>query len=101
MRLTLAWQLQTPAGLQKVLDLVKRTDDVDLWGSLPCTVWCTWQHINLKKFGKGFAQTLAHRRAEARQLIVHFCLVARAVHAKQGDVTVEWPRNCLGGKIKH
>ena len=47
---------------------------------------------------KGFSQKLAHRRAEARQLIVHFCVVARAVHAKQGDVTVEWPRNCLGWK---
>ena len=46
-----AFDLTKPAIINQVIDFVKDHPGISLWGSLPCTVWCSWQHMNVYKLG--------------------------------------------------
>ena len=72
----------------------------DLWGSLPCTQWSSWQHINKSKGSRGrrqaFAKKLADDRAFSLELVKRYLVLALIVQRNGGICAFEWPTNCTG-----
>ena len=73
---------------------------IHLLGSLPCTAWTAWQHLNLHKGGPEFAELLRKAREQSLVLVKHFVRLARVAASSGGSVTFEWPRSCSGWKQK-
>ena len=105
--------LSTKEGLNKVLRLLEGyapTTVFHLFGSCPCTSWCTWQFINAKKSVK-FAQSLHASRRISLRMVANFCELAQFVlHSFPGSsascpdlpsessASFEWPRSSVGWK---
>ena len=84
--------------LLEVLD----SDDlngVDLWGSLPCNPWSSWQRLNLRRLAPEFRRKLMAQRLESRKLLNFFFKLSEIVLARGGRVHFEWPTGCSGRKI--
>ena len=62
---------------------------VDLWGSLPCDPWSSWQRLNLQRLGPEFRRKLMQRRRESKQLLKFFFEIAQLVIAGNGRVHFE------------
>ena len=71
-------------------------DSFHLWGSLPCTPWCSWQHVNRHVLGEEFDQDLQTRREESKILVENFSSLADVGVESGGSATFEWPRFCSG-----
>ena len=67
-----------------------------LMGSLPCTPWCSWQHLNRHVLGKEFDEDLQTRREESKMLVENFSFLADVAIESGGSATFEWPRYCSG-----
>ena len=94
-RLTIQDDLTTQQGLERALEAVEGAADdeyVHLWGALPCTGGSPWQNLN-KRYPSARAKIQMHL-ATFQKLIKNFKKVARAVIARGGDVSFEWPTGC-------
>ena len=79
-----AFDLTKPAIINQVIGYVKDHPGISLWGSLPCTVWCSWQHMNVYKLGDPYRKKLMARRAASMRLFANFVKVAREVRRGGG-----------------
>lgn len=67
-----------------------------LWGSLPCTPWCSWQHLDRYVLGEEYDEDLQTRREESRMLVGNFSSLTDVAIESGGSATFEWPRYCTG-----
>ena len=51
---------------------VKQTPGVDLWGSIPCAAWSTWQHMSFHVQGAEYVETLRKARLLSRKFLWNF-----------------------------
>ena len=84
-----AFDLTKPAIINQEIDFVKDHPGISLWGSLPCIVWCSWQHMNVYKLGDPYRKQLMARRAASMRLFANFVKVAREVRRGGGDVSCQ------------
>ena len=84
------FDLSKPAVILQLLDFVKDHPGISLWGSLPCTAWCSWQHMSVYKHGEAYEKKLRGRRAASMRLFSDFVRVATEVRKGGGDVSFEW-----------
>ena len=88
--------MTTVKGLKKALAIVKSADKdtyISLHGSLPCTGGTPWWYIMIiKSFGA--ARLQAAHRASMEKMLANFNIIARAVLARKGVVSFEWPDGC-------
>ena len=64
----------------------------DLWSSIPCGPWSTWQYVNLSQH----AAKLCDARRQSQVMFAAFIRVSREVRKGGGRIAYEWPRHCLG-----
>ena len=69
---------------------------IHLRGSLPCTAWCSWQHLNRRVLDAGFQDDLVNRRQESKLLVSNFSSLTDVALESGGSSTFEWPRWCSG-----
>ena len=69
---------------------------IHLRGSLPCTAWCSWQHLNRRVLDAGFQDDLVNRRQESKLLVSNFSSLTDVVLESGASSTFEWPRWCSG-----
>ena len=84
-------KIEVQSQLLEVLD----SDDmnaVDLWGSIPCNPWSSWQRLNLKRLGPEFRRRLMAQRLESKTLLQFFFQLAEIVLRRGGRVHFEWVR---------
>ena len=99
-RLTESDDVFSEKGFDKAKKAILETNTVcDLFGSLPCTPWTAWQHLNLHRLGKKFRTKLLERRKESLAMLERFAELARIVVAKGGTVSFEWPKACTGWRL--
>ena len=71
-------------------------DVIHVWGSLPCTPWSSWQHLNLHVKDGEFAEDLEQRREEFKVLVSNFHSLSEIAIDSGGSSSFEWPRWCSG-----
>ena len=49
---------------------------VDLWGSIPCNPWSSWQRLNWRRLGPEFRRRLMAQRLESKKLLRFFFQLA-------------------------
>ena len=86
---------------QSTLDLESRADvgqvasqiipGIDVWISIECTRFSSWQAMNIHRHGPKYAKKLADHQAGTRRMISHALRIADRVIALQGRVSIEWP----------
>ena len=95
-RITIKHDFTTEASLKKSIEAAKRAAEegyyLALWGSLPCTAGCPWQHLN--KRHRTARKKIAQHMVIFRKLITNFHVLAATVHELGGDVHFEWPKGC-------
>ena len=70
------FDLSRPDVISHILNVVKTHPGISLWGSLPCTVWCSWQYMSMHKHGEPCRRKLMARRKESMKLLtneLHHC----------------------------
>ena len=93
LRLTIADDLRTDAGLQCALNMVNSCNKpILLWGSLPCIAGCPWHRINRRH--KNGRRKIRKHMGDFRKLMKNFRIVAENVSNKGGKVAMEWPTGC-------
>ena len=92
--------LSNPFDLHQVVlwaqERIELGEAFHLWGSLPCTPWCSWQHLNEKILDEEFNEDLQNRREESRELVSNFSGLADLAIESGGSASFEWPRFCTG-----
>jgi hypothetical protein len=91
-----SFDLTQPAVIDQLICFIREHPGISIWGSLPCTTWCSWQHMNVHKHGAPYLQKLQARRRASLRLFASFRRVAEVVRENGGDVTFEWPKDSLG-----
>ena len=84
--------------MTRLIEIVDQNFGCDLWGSIPCGPWSTWQYVNLSQYGPEFAVELNEARRTSMVMFAAFLRVAKRVRFKGGRIAFEWPRHCLGWK---
>ena len=84
--------------MTRLIEIVDQNPGCDLWGSIPCGPWSTWQYVNLSQYGPEFAVELNEARRTSMVMFAAFLRVAKRVRFKGGRIAFEWPRHCLGWK---
>jgi hypothetical protein len=96
-RLTEAVDMTTPQGLLMALEAIEPYVDkvpIYLWGSLPCTLGSTFQHINKLKSDKWGARK-SFPWDQFTTLFDSFMKLAYVVYYSfGGDIIFEWPTGC-------
>ena len=84
--------------MTRLIEIVDQNPGCDLWGSIPCGPWSTWQYVNLSQYGPEFAVELNEARRTSMVMFAAFLRIAKRVRLKGGRIAFEWPRHCLGWK---
>ena len=98
------YDLTTKKGIEDAANLVNSFPAnaiVHLFGSVPCTPWCSWHYINEAKHPH-LKPILAIARRRSLVMINNFCLLAKLVLARGAQCTVsfEWPKSASGWRHK-
>ena len=93
-RLTIADDLTTQAGLDKALAAVSGEIPTLLFGAIPCTGGSPYQYLNWMLGPETQAKIRSHW-AVFRVLWRNFVLVADRCRANGGRIAIEWPRACM------
>ena len=80
----------------RLIEIVRKNPKCDLWSSIPCGPWSTWQYVNLSQYGPEFAAELNDARRQSQIMFAAFIRVSREVRKGGGRIAYEWPRHCLG-----
>ena len=97
-RYTAADDLSNPSTVQGALREIRSRKGTHLHGSIPCTPWTAWQRINLKKAKPETQERIMKDRQTSLEYVRTFGRLGRAVIARGGFVSFEWPRHCEGWK---
>ncbi len=85
-RITKRENLLSDKGFADAIQFANDHPDTDWWGSLPCTPWSEWQHLNLKKGLKtrrrALALKMAKDRANSLELVRRYLVIALIVQRK-------------------
>ena len=81
---------------QRLLNYVKDRPGTSIHGSIPCTLWSSWQDRNIHALGEEFKRKLEEQRKESRVLLSKFLSIADRILTLGGHVSFEWPRWCAG-----
>ena len=84
--------------VRRLIEIIEDNPGCDLWASIPCGPWSTWQYVNLSIHGAEFASHLNDLRRNSQVMFAAFLRASRAVRRGGGRVAFEWPRHCLGWK---
>ena len=84
--------------VSRLIAIIEDNPGCDLWASIPCGPWSTWQYVNLSLHGAEFASHLNDLRRSSQVMFAAFARACRAVRRGGGRVAFEWPRHCLGWK---
>ena len=82
--------------VRRLIEIVRKNPECDLWSSIPCGPWSTWQYVNLSQYGPEFAAELNDARRQSQIMFAAFIRVSREVRKGGGRIAYEWPRHCLG-----
>ena len=85
-----------PSCVEAIKTKIRGKPGTSLHGSLPCTVWSTWQYMSIKKHGTQYEKKLSKRRAKSLKLLKSFIECAELALSLGGEVSFEWPRHCTG-----
>ena len=88
-------------SVRDALEVIRANPGCDLWGSLPCTPWTSWQRLNLKRGGEALKQRIEKMREVSRVLTANYLELAREVIKGGGHVAYEWPASCDGWRQPH
>ena len=99
-RITIAERLDLPRGVAAALRFVAEHPGLDVWCSLPCTDWCSWNRLNAARLGGGFRAGLAYRRRKSLKMVAVAERVMLAALASGGRAHFEWPRHCDGWRAR-
>ena len=75
---------------------IKSRPGCSIHGSLPCTVWCTWQQMCIHRYGPEYKAALDVRRLASIEMLKSFIECCEIALSQGGEVSFEWPKNCLG-----
>ena len=95
-RYTAADDLSNPSTIQRALRDIRSRKGTHLHGSIPCTPWTAWQRINLKKAKPETRERILADRQTSLEYVRTFGRLGRAVIARGGSASFEWPRHCEG-----
>ena len=84
--------------VSRLIAIIEDNPGCDLWASIPCGPWSTWQYVNLSIHGAEFVSHLNDLRRNSQVMFAAFLRASRAVRRGGGKVAFEWPRHCLGWK---
>ena len=73
--------------------------DLDLWASLPCKPWTSWQRMNIHRYGASYLRKLLRKQLESRKMLKTSIQIAEIVLAQGGRVHFEWPSHCQGWRL--
>ncbi len=99
-RVTQDERFDRPSGMHLASTFVASCVHCDVWGSLPCTPWCTWTFVNEKKLGPAYSARLGWRRRQSLKMVRSFEEVASDALARGGGAHFEWPAFCRGWQRK-
>ena len=88
--------LMKPGTVEKFEGIIDSLPGVDLWGSLPCGPWSSWQSMCIFLYGENYMQRLNVAREVSREMIRHFHRLALRTVSRGGRIAFEWPRHALG-----
>ena len=71
-RITKNEDFAKPSTVERVKQALRDKPGTSLHGSLPCTVWSTWQHMAIAKHGSQYLRKLEKRRKRAIKMLVSF-----------------------------
>ena len=75
-----------------------------VWASLPCTAWCPWQAINVRRGLVAAVKIYLQRQASAVMIdlwmqLLGWCMAEKA-WGKQIFMAFEWPKQALGWQLE-
>ena len=76
--------------------MIHEAPGTSIHGSLPCTVWSTWQKMCIHRYGQKYEVELATRRKASKAMLQSFIELADLAISLGGHVSFEWPRYCTG-----
>ena len=94
-RITIHDRFDTPAGVAMAQAFIAR-QRTDVFVALPCTAWCSWNHLNAARHGEAFRARLAWRRRCSLRMAQSAEDCCASALAGGGGVFFEWPRYCAG-----
>jgi len=89
-------QFGSSACLKKLKHVVISNPGISVHGSLPCTVWSSWQKMCEHKLGTEYSRSLSKRRKKAVRMLRDFIELAELALSRGGHISFEWPRYCSG-----
>ena len=95
-RYTEADDLSNPDTVKRALRDIRARRGTHLHGSIPCTPWTAWQRVNLVKAKAETRDRILAEREASLGYVRTFLRLGRAVKARGGSVSFEWPRHCEG-----
>eukprot|EP00973_Karenia_brevis_P083053 11515267-Karenia_brevis.AAC.1 len=54
---------------QQLIDLIYALPGTSIHGSIPCTAWSSWQHLNKRKLDPNFVGKLKTQQDKSRKLL--------------------------------
>ena len=73
---------------------------MDVWCSLPCTNWCSWNRLNAARLGSRFRARLAYKRRSSLRMVGNAERVVLAALGSGGRGHFEWPAYCDGWRSR-
>ena len=91
-------ELSEQRTVQNALCDIRSRQGTRLHGSIPCTLWISWQRIKLKQAKAETKKRIMKDRATFLDYIRPFRRLGRAVIVRGGSMFFEWPCHCEGWK---
>ena len=95
-RITESMNFESAETVEQLAWHIVNNPGISLHGSLPCTVWSSWQNMSVHKHGQKYAKKLKQRRKKAAAMLRSFIALADLALDYGGEISFEWPRHCLG-----
>ena len=99
LRYTESKDLADEHHVREALRALRERPGAHIHGCLPCTPWTSWQRLNLKKGKPKVVQRILRARELSLLYVCNFERLGKAVLAKGGSVSFEWPTHCDGWAV--
>ena len=73
-------------------------ESIHIWGLLPCTPWCSWQHLNKHCLNEDFQENLEARQDESRVLVTNFSSLTEVALETGGSSSSNGLAGVQGGR---
>ena len=95
-RITKDMDFKNPETIAQIKSLIRACPGASVHGSLPCTVWSTWQTMAIHNLGQQYETELNKRRQTSLSMLKSFIELAELAMSLGGHASFEWPRHCTG-----